>query len=450
MADHDDDVMGFFAKEQPEMASLKETLRDQQNLLHKLYKELEAERESSSTAASEALAMILRLQEEKAAVKMEAEQYKRLIEEKMCHAEESLSMFEELIYQKEMEVASLDYQVQAYRYKLMSIGCTDLGIGEIKSLENLLQRNEDVTSSQNLGTPVRRNSGTPRMFKLLNQKKGLNEREGSTNPKWELEEKEWSDQGSDTELLTANSSMTDINSYFEQIRRLDERVKEVAGVHLNRATSSPLPLSWLSSGNSSDPIRIVGMNETDNAQSRRNSSDNDSTDTPGVLDVFEVPQVDQDEKSQGKTVAFAADDLIKRLDSIPDDALKPEVKNDIKWLNNLLESARVKIMSSPRATALDCNKAIASPTARVAVGPQNSIRQIRTSEIIEVGNHSSREESGGKGEELNLLSDIKEQLNTIQSQIINLKNNHSVSKQKKAIVSYMETTLMEEMVQFWL
>ncbi|KAH0932046.1 LOW QUALITY PROTEIN: hypothetical protein HID58_009163, partial [Brassica napus] len=88
----------------------KETMRAQQELLQKITHELDAEREASSTAASEALSMILRLQGEKAALEMEASQYKRMSEEKMCHAETSLTLFEDLIYRKEMEMASLEFQ----------------------------------------------------------------------------------------------------------------------------------------------------------------------------------------------------------------------------------------------------------------------------------------------------------------------------------------------------
>ncbi|XP_047321548.1 myosin-binding protein 7-like [Impatiens glandulifera] len=169
-------------------SDLRETLNSQQNLLQKLYKELDVERESSATAASEALSMILRLQGEKAAVKMEAVQYKRLAEEKMCHTEESLANFEDLIYQKEMEIVSLEYQLQAYRYKLISMGCSDLGVSETKFPEYLLQRNESVTSVEN---GLRRNSMPSIPFKLCNQKKVPD----------------------------------DMSSYLEQIRKLDERLK---------------------------------------------------------------------------------------------------------------------------------------------------------------------------------------------------------------------------------
>ncbi|GER36742.1 hypothetical protein STAS_13108 [Striga asiatica] len=116
--------------DEAEIWRLKHTLCAQQRLLEKLHNELDAEREASASAASEALSVILRLQREKAAVKLEGEQYKRLSEEKISHAQESLAIIEDIIHQKEMEIAALDCQVQAYRYKLLSI---DFGVsGNVK------------------------------------------------------------------------------------------------------------------------------------------------------------------------------------------------------------------------------------------------------------------------------------------------------------------------------
>ena len=68
------------------IATLKEALCAQQQLLQKLYAELDVEKESSATAVSEALSMILHLQGV-----MEASQYKRMTEEEICHAEENLA-----------------------------------------------------------------------------------------------------------------------------------------------------------------------------------------------------------------------------------------------------------------------------------------------------------------------------------------------------------------------
>lgn len=166
-----------------EFSALKETLCAQQELLQKLYEELEAEREASASAVSEALSVILRLEGEKAAVKMESEQYKRLSEQKICHAEESLSIFEDVIYQKEMEVAALDHQVQAYRYKLLSMGCNDLD-------------NENVVVET---TSIGRRNSCP-VSRIVEEEKMS---------------QETCDQGSD--------------SYVEQMRKLDARVKEIAG-----------------------------------------------------------------------------------------------------------------------------------------------------------------------------------------------------------------------------
>ena len=59
-----------------------EVLQAEREALAALYSELEQERNSSATTASEALAMISRLQEEKAAVQMEARQYQWMVVEK--------------------------------------------------------------------------------------------------------------------------------------------------------------------------------------------------------------------------------------------------------------------------------------------------------------------------------------------------------------------------------
>ena len=59
-----------FGTPETDITALTEALKSQQHLLQKLYADLDQEREASSTAADEALSMILRLQGEKSAVKM--------------------------------------------------------------------------------------------------------------------------------------------------------------------------------------------------------------------------------------------------------------------------------------------------------------------------------------------------------------------------------------------
>lgn len=119
-----------------------------QYILQKLYVELDQERESAATAGREALSMILRLQGEKALLKMEASQYKRMAEEKMCHAQEALAVFEDISYEREMEIAALEFQLLAYQYRLLSMGVTDVGLSEVKFPENLLMNGTDTIKDE--------------------------------------------------------------------------------------------------------------------------------------------------------------------------------------------------------------------------------------------------------------------------------------------------------------
>ncbi|XP_031482277.1 uncharacterized protein LOC116252267 [Nymphaea colorata] len=124
----DEDLDGY----SDDVLVLREAIDNQNKLLQKLCQELDEEREAASTAASEAMSMILRLQAEKATVAMEARQYRRMAEEKMQYAQESLEVFEQLMYRKEMETASLEFQVQAYRHRLLSVGLDDFDIGRLQ------------------------------------------------------------------------------------------------------------------------------------------------------------------------------------------------------------------------------------------------------------------------------------------------------------------------------
>ena len=103
----------MISRSKSDVTAMKDMLCVQQQLLEKLYAELDEEREASATATSEALDMILRLQGEIALVKMEASHYKRVAEEKIGHAEVSLEAFEEIMYQKEVQIASLEFQVHS-------------------------------------------------------------------------------------------------------------------------------------------------------------------------------------------------------------------------------------------------------------------------------------------------------------------------------------------------
>lgn len=145
-----------------EVAALKEALHNQSLALKKLYAELEEERKASTSGANEALSMILRLQEEKAVEKMEACQYKRMAEEKLQHAEESLEILKEVIFQKDIEIASLKYQINAYRRKLAGIGVKNLDAGEMETFDHpCLKRSTSLLDKACFHHTAKRNISLP-------------------------------------------------------------------------------------------------------------------------------------------------------------------------------------------------------------------------------------------------------------------------------------------------
>ncbi|CAN0912213.1 Myosin-binding protein 7 [Linum grandiflorum] len=179
-----------------EGVGLREAVQAQQQLLQKLYRELDDEREAAASATSEAMSMILRLQGEKAELKMEANQYKRMAEEKMCHAEEALALCEDIMYQKEMEIASLEFQIQSYKKRLISLGFADAAVS--------------VSVSDQGGNVRRLNS-----FEAMGAKKAV----GFDKKQVAIDEEA---------VESENRKSGDINSYWEKIRRLDGRLKEIS------------------------------------------------------------------------------------------------------------------------------------------------------------------------------------------------------------------------------
>lgn len=355
---------------QHEISAMKDTLAAQQRLLQKLYNELEAERESSATAASEALSVILRLQGEKAAVKMEAEQYKRLAEEKMCHAEESFAIIEGIIHQREMEMATLDYQLQSYRYRLQSMGVVDPAGGEFKYPENLLQRGESLGLGRRNSAPV-----------LVKFKKALMEWERSPSPELDMA------CTIGQELPVDNSSHGGgINSYAEEIRKLDVRVKEFAGPDFGGLgsptllSSRPSAMNLSCMSNSHPKARSPSPRPMINCEAASYPSS-----YAGVHDVFEVPQVDK-------------------------------VKTE-----EVTRSKDVGVMLSGKDDQLDRLKKL--------------VNQI--SGIGEEKSSSSREE------EVQLLKEIKYQLNLLQGEII---RSHKAQKSSEPWLC----SLSEAMIHFWL
>ncbi|KAI3696282.1 hypothetical protein L1987_79294 [Smallanthus sonchifolius] len=96
---------------------LKSALRAERKALQALYTELEEERSASAVAANETMAMINRLQEEKAAMQMEALHYQRMMEEQSEYDQEALQLLNELMVKKEKELEMYRKKVLDYETK---------------------------------------------------------------------------------------------------------------------------------------------------------------------------------------------------------------------------------------------------------------------------------------------------------------------------------------------
>ncbi|KAI7740218.1 hypothetical protein M8C21_001294 [Ambrosia artemisiifolia] len=407
-------------------AALKEALYAQQQLLQKLYNELEVEREASATAASEALAMILRLQGEKAGVKMESEHYKRLAEEKMHHAEESMEIFEELIHQKETEIANLDYQVQAYRYKLSSLGLEDTGPHEydMKFLENLLQPNEKETSPESLS---RRNTAPPKLLKLAYLKRRRSASPDSDMLQKTVEEIERLDESHQT--LDSEKQTDGINSYWDQIRKLDKIVEEMAGGQYQSLMRG----------------KSFQLNESENAQSHKKSVDNEMiSDTCNlrVHDVFEVPETNEDPMSREKQVKaigkliFEGENKVEKVTTFIEDPMNSFEKT------LLLNQKDKQILLPKDDIIVDCRMAI-----NVVDGEGSSQRVNTTTEITEGDVRSQEPVTGREEEMLKLLHEINRKLDCIQAET---RSGKIEKKEPSTNYDLPMLQLQEAMLHFWL
>ena len=443
------EVSTFCGMSESEMAVLNETLQAQQQLLRKLYAELDQEREASATAASEALSMILRLQGEKAAVKMEASQYKRLAEEKICHAEESLEIFEDLIYQKEMEIASLEFQVQAYKCKLLSLGCSDMVASENRFPENLLLQGSDfckgetcVVGGGNVGNVRRHGSLPPIPLKDSHHKKSAAEREKSPPVVLDLVpkkvdkklDKEISVESLDLEKKSGHSLGGSFSSYWQQIKALDEQVKEIA--HCNNSArdkstslnSGSRSCSSPSLSSSHDLTGLDLMTLLDEVKSSDNPCQSDPIGTScssTIQDIFEVPKHKENHNIQTKGPSKITEDKLGSLDLVSKKTGKVCHMDETDNVKKILHESN---LYEPRdEISLECNTALVHPTTGVAE-TQAKFQQLcqRVDRLEGERSGTSQEITYPGEEERKLLREIHEQLNTIRAEISSLKEKETL------------------------
>ncbi|VAH64636.1 unnamed protein product [Triticum turgidum subsp. durum] len=93
--------------------------------IHLLCRELEEERNAAAIAANQALAMITRLQDEKAAMQMEASHYQRMMEEQAEYDGEALAEANELLAQREDQIQELEAGLEKCRTQSAGGGPTE-------------------------------------------------------------------------------------------------------------------------------------------------------------------------------------------------------------------------------------------------------------------------------------------------------------------------------------
>ena len=95
--------------------SLKHQIALDQSYINSMKKELEEERNAAAIAANQTMAMIMKLQEEKAALKLEALQYLRMMEEQAEYDMDALARANDLLAEREKELQDLEYELDFYR-----------------------------------------------------------------------------------------------------------------------------------------------------------------------------------------------------------------------------------------------------------------------------------------------------------------------------------------------
>ncbi|XP_057978122.1 uncharacterized protein LOC131164719 [Malania oleifera] len=89
--------------------------------------ELEEERMASASAAEEAMTMILRLQHEKSSVQLEAQQFRRMAEQKQHHDQEVIQFLSEIVMGYESKIKLLEDQLKLCLQKLQHYVKSDEG-----------------------------------------------------------------------------------------------------------------------------------------------------------------------------------------------------------------------------------------------------------------------------------------------------------------------------------
>ncbi|CAI9287004.1 unnamed protein product [Lactuca saligna] len=101
-----------------DVMTLRRLVKIERQRAHDAYIELEKERMASTTAAEEAMALILRLQNQKSVLEMEAQQHQRLCHEKQLHDQEVIQSLRWIVMKHESERSILEDRLRLYKQRL--------------------------------------------------------------------------------------------------------------------------------------------------------------------------------------------------------------------------------------------------------------------------------------------------------------------------------------------
>ncbi|OEL32270.1 hypothetical protein BAE44_0006714 [Dichanthelium oligosanthes] len=121
------------------LENVKKQLELNKKSMAALYKEIEEERSASAVAASQTMAMINRLQEEKAAMQMEALQYLRMMEEQADHDHEAIQNLHDLLTEREKELLDLDAELANCQRLLQSGPFNGAGFDGTDTMNNTIE-----------------------------------------------------------------------------------------------------------------------------------------------------------------------------------------------------------------------------------------------------------------------------------------------------------------------
>ncbi|XAR63592.1 hypothetical protein NMG60_11023586 [Bertholletia excelsa] len=147
-----------------EVDRLKRQVEHDKKLMSALYKELEEERNASAVAANQAMAMITRLQEEKATLQMEALQYLRMMEEQAEYDDEALQKANDLLAEKEKEIQDLEAELELHKGKF----------GNASVIENEAELRAEEARAEHSDTTNFKNSGSVRSSSMVNRPRDCN------------------------------------------------------------------------------------------------------------------------------------------------------------------------------------------------------------------------------------------------------------------------------------